>query len=114
MKNALKHFPELEGDELHYVYNSVKDLPEDQLELFKSAYRSRRKDPLMFLILALIGLFGIAGLHRFVAGHIGIGILYLLTFGLCYIGTIVDLINYKSFSFEHNRKQALQILGEIR
>lgn len=37
-------------------------------------------------------LLGALGIHRFYLGHIGIGILYLLTGGLCGIGVIVDLI----------------------
>lgn len=114
MKNALKHFPELEGEELQYVYNSIKDLNEEQLEVFKATYRARRKDPLLFLILALLGLFGVAGIHRFFAGHIGLGLVYIFTFGLCFVGTIVDMINYKTFSFEYNRKQALQILQDLK
>ncbi|REL37595.1 TM2 domain-containing protein [Rhodohalobacter sp. SW132] len=113
MKNALKHFPELEGEELQYVYNSVKDLDEEQFEVFKASYRARRKDPLLFLILAMLGFFGIAGIHRFFVGHIGIGLLYIVTIGFCGVGTIVDMINYKTFSFEYNRKQALQILQDI-
>lgn len=113
MKNALKHFPELEGDELQYILNTVKDLPEDELELFKSSYKARRKDPILFLVLALLGLLGVAGIHRFIAGHIGLGVIYFFTAGLCFIGTIVDMINYKSFSFEYNRKQALQILNDM-
>ena len=36
------------------------------------------------------------------------GILYLLTFGLCYIGTIVDLINYKKLSLERNQEIIVQ------
>lgn len=110
----MNHFPKLEGDELHYISNIIKDMPKEDLELFKSVYMSRRKDPIIFLILALFGIVGIAGIHRFVAGHIGMGILYLLTAGLCYVGTIVDLINYKNFSFEYNRKQAIEILAEMR
>lgn len=113
MKYALKHFPELEGDELQYIINSVDDLTEDQLELFKTSYKARRKDPVLFLVLALLGLLGIAGIHRVVAGHIGLGIIFFLTLGLCFIGTIVDMINYKSFSFEYNRKQALQIMSDM-
>ncbi len=33
---------------------------------------------------------GLIGIHRFYLGHIGIGILYLLTGGLCGIGWIID------------------------
>lgn len=113
MKNALKHFPELEGEELQYIYNSVKGLNEDQLEIFKASYKARRKDPILFLVLALLGFFGFAGIHRIVAGHIGLGVIYFFTIGLCFIGTIVDMINYKTFSFEYNRKQALQILQDL-
>lgn len=113
MKKVLKHFPELEGDELRYIANAVEDLEDEQLELFKSIYKARRKDPILLLFMALIGLFGVAGLHRFFVGHIGMGILYFLTLGLCFVGTIVDMINYKNFAFEYNRNVALEILNEI-
>lgn len=114
MKEALKHFPELEGEELQYVSNCIQDLSEEELELFKSIYRARRKDPVLFMIMILIGLIGVAGIHRFFIGHIGIGILFLLTGGLCLVGTIVDLINYKNISFEYNRKIARDALSQIK
>lgn len=38
-------------------------------------------------------LLGELGVHRFMAGKIGTGILYLLTGGLCGIGWIVDIVN---------------------
>lgn len=41
----------------------------------------------------LLDLFlGGLGVHRFYMGHTGLGVLYLLTFGLCGIGCFVDLM----------------------
>ncbi|HMB40658.1 MAG TPA: TM2 domain-containing protein [Balneolaceae bacterium] len=113
MKKIFKLLPELEGDESQYISALIEDMPEEKAKLFSSIYRSRRRDPVLLLILALIGLLGIAGIHRFFVGHIGMGILYVFTGGLCLIGTIVDMINYKNFAFEYNRKIAQQIITEI-
>jgi TM2 domain-containing membrane protein YozV len=63
---------------------------------------------------ALLGLIVIAGVHRFILGQIGMGILYLFTGGLCLIGTIVDLVNHQRLAFEYNQKQANEILVMIR
>ena len=35
--------------------------------------------------------FGICGVQRFYTGQVGIGLLYLFTFGLCGIGQLIDL-----------------------
>lgn len=45
-------------------------------------------------MVACINLFfvGVLGVHRFVVGKIGTGVLYLLTLGLFGIGVLVDLI----------------------
>jgi TM2 domain-containing membrane protein YozV len=64
----------------------------------------------MILLLALLGFVGLAGVHRFVIGQIGMGLLYLLTAGLCFIGTIVDLINHKQLAIEYNQKTAREVL----
>ncbi|MDD4149401.1 MAG: TM2 domain-containing protein [Bacteroidales bacterium] len=42
----------------------------------------------------------IHGLHRFYTGHIGIGIIQLLTWGGCGIWTLVDLIQIVSDNFK--------------
>ncbi|NHE59909.1 TM2 domain-containing protein [Cyclobacterium plantarum] len=111
MANVLKHLPELEGMELGYIQGILKDMNEEQAALFSQVYRARRKDSQMILILTLIGFFGFAGLHRFILGQIGLGILYLLTVGLCFIGTIVDLVNYKSLAYEFNIKVAHETIS---
>ncbi len=110
---VFEYMPELEGDEMQYINKLLNDLPEDKVEMFVKIYQARRKDPMLLLVLALIGFFGVAGIHRFFVGHIGMGILYFLTAGLCFIGTIVDMINYKNFAFEYNRKVALEVKGEL-
>ena len=44
-------------------------------------------------LLALLGFVtGIHGIHRFYLGQIGMGVLMLVTFGFCGIGTIVDMV----------------------
>lgn len=113
MTKVFEHFPELEGEEMRYISKAIEGLEGEEFRLFKSMYKARRKDPLLILLLSAVGLFGIAGIHRFFVGHIGMGILYFLTAGLCFIGTIVDMINYKNFGFEYNRSRAREILEQL-
>jgi len=101
--------PYLEGDEMIFVQGVIRDMNDNQAMLFANAYSSRRKDPLLILLTACVGFLGIAGIHRFIIGHIGMGLLYLLTGGLCVIGTIVDLVNYRRLAFEYNQKVAQEI-----
>lgn len=67
----------------------------------------------MILIGGIIGLLGIGGIQRFMIGQVGMGILYLLTMGLCYIGTIIDLVNYKKLTFEFNQQAANNIMQAV-
>ncbi len=109
MANIYELMPMLQGDELAYVQNVIKDMNDDQVRLFASVYNVRRKDPQLILLLAVVGFIGIAGIQRFVLGQIGMGLLYILTGGLCFIGTIVDMINHKRLAFEHNAMVALEV-----
>jgi len=113
MNRVFDHFPELEGDEMRYIAKVIEEMNDETLNQFKNVYRSRRKDPMLILVLALLGLLGVAGVHRFFVGHIGMGILYFFTAGLCLIGTIVDMINYRNFAFEYNRNIAREILQQM-
>ena len=101
--------PELEGDEMVFVSNLIKDMPEQQVQQFAAMYRTRRKDPQTILIVTLIGFIGIGGIQRFMLDQVGMGLLYLFTVGICWIGTIIDVVNYKKLTYEYNQKQAMQV-----
>lgn len=113
MARLIDYLPELEGDEAAYISKLISTMDDDTARRFSSVYRARRKDPQTILLTAIIGFFGAAGVHRFLIGQIGMGILYLLTGGLCVIGTIVDLINYKNLAFEYNRDVAREVSSLI-
>lgn len=114
MANVLDYLPELEGDESLYVGKLLTQMNDDEAEKFANVYRNRRKDPQTILITCLIGFFLIAGIHRLILNQIGMGILYILTGGLCVIGTIVDLINYRELTFQYNRKIAQEVHSYIK
>jgi len=61
----------------------------------------------------LLGLLGVAGVQRFIIGHIGMGILYFFTAGLCFIGTIVDAVNHKELALEFNAKMITETLAML-
>ncbi len=81
---------------------------------FLAVYRVRRRDPQVTLLTALIGFIGISEVHRFLLNQIGMGILYLFTAGLCFIGTIIDLVNHRSLTLEYNQKMANNLLLMLR
>ena len=106
MAKIINYLPELNGNELIYVANLMNNMSDDDAELFTNIYKARRREPLLVLVASLAGLLVIPGLQRFILNQIGMGILYLLTIGLCFIGSIVDLVNYQRMAFEYNRKIA--------
>ena len=109
MANILQLMPNLEGDEMIFVQRLIKDMTDEQALLFANAYNTRRRDPTIILLMACIGLIGIAGIHRFLVGHIGMGILFFFTGGFCAIGTIIDIINHKRLTFDFNQRAALEV-----
>ena len=66
-----------------------------------------RKSKMVALILCIIGFFGFAGLHRMYVGKVGSGVIHLCTYGLCLIGTIIDLLAILSGGFRDSYGQPL-------
>jgi TM2 domain-containing membrane protein YozV len=114
MPNIFQLLPSLEGEEMAYVQSLINDMTDAQAQQFAMAYSARRKDPTTILILALVGFVGFAGIHRFMLNQIGMGILYFLTAGLCFIGTIIDLVNHRKLAFEYNSVVAQQVALMIK
>jgi len=77
-----KYFP---ADKIAYIKEKLQSLPEDKFLLATSV---ELKDPTMMLVISI--LIGSLGVDRFMLGEIGMGVLKLLTLGLCGVLTIVD------------------------
>ena len=114
MAKIIDFLPELQGEEMLYVQNLLKDMDDDKARMFATAYRARRKEPNLILITALLGLVGFAGIHRMLINQIGMGILYFFTAGLCFVGTIIDLVNYQKLAFENNQMVANEVMAMLR
>ena len=56
--------------------------------------------PKKMTILIVAILLGGLGVHRFMTGHTGRGVLMLLTGGLCWIGTLMDIISIATGKFK--------------
>lgn len=52
----------------------------------------REKKKSTAILLCLLGLIGLGGIHRFYLRRPWTGILYFFTYGLLWVGTIIDLI----------------------
>lgn len=112
--NLIILIPAVEPDELAYLQAFTKDLTEDKMHLFISLYNNKRKKTETILICCLLGFVAAAGIQRFVLGQVGMGILYLFTGGLCLVGTIMDILNHKSLTFEYNQQMAMEAMGMVK
>ena len=114
MPYIITHYlPELDEPERSFIANLTARMSEADVQQFAIAYRTRRKDPQMVLLMAAIGMAGVPGLHRFALGEVGVGLLYLFTGGLLLIGTIVDIVKHKELTFNYNRQVAGRIASNL-
>lgn len=107
-QNPYMALPGITPEELGFLQQGTAELNDEQKKYFYMIYSGKRKSSQDMLIFCLVGLFLVPGLQRFIVGQIGMGILYLLTIGLCFVGSIVDLINHKSLATEYNRQMAYE------
>ena len=77
-----KYFP---PEKIMYIKEKLLDLDESKALLVSSV---ELKDPTVLLLLSIF--LGSLGVDRFMLGDIGMGVLKLLTFGVCGILTIID------------------------
>ncbi len=113
-QQLLMSMPDIQMEELSMLQNLMQTMNDRQKEQFLLFYRTKRKDKQTMLIIAAIGFLGFAGIHRFLTGEIGLGILYILTLGLCFIGTIIDILNIGQITAAFNEKQAIESAGLVR
>ncbi len=114
LNNLLFNLPNITSEELTFLKDITDQLTEQEQNLFVTIYKQKRRDPQHLLFFALAGFFGVAGIQRFVTNQIGMGLLYFLTAGLCFLGTIVDLINFKNLANNYNKTMALDSLKLIK
>lgn len=106
--DLLMNLKGLSPEEYAFLQHTMTGMNQQQAQQFVMFYSGKRKSPQDILIFTLLGFVGVAGVQRFVTDQIGMGILYFFTAGLCFIGTIVDLVNHQSLALEYNQKKALE------
>ena len=114
MPHITHYMPELQEPERSYLQSLVGRMSHEQIQIFASAYRQRRKDPHTVLLTAIVGLVAIPGLQRFWLGQVGVGFLLLFTWGLLLIGSISDLVRYKTLALLYNERVAREIATNMQ
>jgi TM2 domain-containing membrane protein YozV len=114
MARVQDFLPSVSFEEMSFLESYFSKMSDEQAREFSMYYSQKRKDAQTVLILTLIGFIGFAGIQRFILGQVGMGILYFLTGGLCYIGTILDLVNNKTLTNEFNMKAAQEVAMLMR
>ena len=111
--NLINLIPSLEGEELVFLQMLTRDLSDEKLHNFAIVYNGKRRNTDQILLACVLGFVGVAGVQRFLVGHIAMGILYLFTAGFCFIGTIIDVVNHKQLAFEFNQKMAGESMAMV-
>jgi TM2 domain-containing membrane protein YozV len=87
-------------------------MTDQQKFLFQSQYAAARKDRVVLLVISIF--LGGLGIDRFLVGDIGLGLLKLLTGGICGLFWIVDWFLIMGRVDDLNRRKAGEIAMAIK
>ena len=108
-----RYLPELDEPERSFIEQLTAGMSHENIQQFAVAYRQVRKDPQTIRLMAIIGIVAVSGLHRFWVGHMAIGFLYLVTWGMLLFGTITDIVKYRQIAFAYNQQVATGIANNL-
>ncbi len=97
-----KYFP---SEKIMYLREKLSSMDENKFSLIASV---ELKDPTTLLLISIF--LGSLGIDRFMIGDIGMGILKLLTLGLCGILTIIDWFTISKKTKELNFNNLMMII----
>jgi TM2 domain-containing membrane protein YozV len=89
-----------------------ENMTEQQRFLFQSQYAATRKDRVIILVISIF--LGGLGIDRFLVGDVGMGLLKLLTGGICGILWIIDWFLIMGRVDDVNRRKAHEIAMAIK
>src|SRR5580698_2515271 len=90
----------------------TQGMTEQQKFLFQAQYGSERKDRTIILVVSI--LLGYLGIDRFLVGDVGLGLLKLLTGGVCGIFWLIDIFLIMGRVDDFNRTKAHEIAMVVR
>ncbi len=88
--------------------NEVSKLPEAKLSDFMAAFLERKKNPIVNLILAVMGF------HYLYMGRIGIWFLYVFTGAGFGVWWVIDMFRAKGMAIKKNDQIAMEVLSAVR
>jgi len=97
-----KYFP---SNQMMFLRDRIQNLDDNQLMMISAL---EFHDPTVLLIISV--LIGTLGIDRFLIGDVGMGVLKLLTGGLCGILTVVDWFLIMNLCREKNMQKLMNFL----
>ena len=95
----------LPAEKIVFIKEKLKNVDEERFALISSV---EFKDPTTILLISLF--LGTFGVDRFMLGETGMGVLKLLTCGLCGILTIIDWFSVQNKARELNFQRIMAVL----